>query len=72
MKKLLTLFILLLVLYTKAQVKIGNNPATINANSLLELESTDKGFLPPRVALNGISFSFPVKNFKDFKKPAEQ
>lgn len=60
MKKLLTLFILLLVLYTKAQVKIGNNPATINANSLLELESTDKGFLPPRVALNSISSVSPL------------
>src|SRR5688500_13587155 len=35
-----------------AQVKIGDNPNTINANSLLELESTNKGFLPPRVALN--------------------
>jgi hypothetical protein len=60
MKKLLTLFILLLVLYTKAQVKIGNNPATINSNSLLELESTDKGFLPPRVALNSISSVSPL------------
>ncbi|MBA3682118.1 MAG: hypothetical protein H0W73_13315 [Bacteroidetes bacterium] len=35
-----------------SQVKIGDNPNTINANSLLELESSNKGFLPPRVALN--------------------
>jgi hypothetical protein len=60
MKNLLTIFILLSVLYTKAQVKIGNNPATINSNSLLELESTDKGFLPPRVSLNSISSVSPL------------
>lgn len=33
----------------KAQVKIGNNPATIENSSLLELESTDKGLLLPRM-----------------------
>ena len=60
MKKLLTLFILLLVLYTKAQVKIGNNPSTIDANSLLELESTNKGFLPPRVAINNATSVSPL------------
>src|SRR3989338_1308643 len=43
-----------------AQVKIGDNPNTINANSLLELESTDKGFLPPRVALNSLTSSAPL------------
>lgn len=32
-----------------AQVKIGDNPATINSSSLLELESTDKGILIPRL-----------------------
>lgn len=32
-----------------AQVKIGDNPATINNSSLLELESTDKGILIPRM-----------------------
>lgn len=34
-----------------AQVKIGDNPTTINAGSVLELESTNKGLLMPRVAL---------------------
>src|SRR6185295_7470388 len=43
-----------------AQVKIGDNPGTINANSLLELESTDKGFLPPRVALNSLTSVSPL------------
>ncbi|MCH8490946.1 MAG: fibrobacter succinogenes major paralogous domain-containing protein [Oceanicaulis sp.] len=32
-----------------AQVKIGNNPTTIDASSVLELESTTLGFLPPRM-----------------------
>ena len=32
-----------------AQVKIGDNPATIDASALLEVESTSKGFLPPRM-----------------------
>lgn len=58
MRKLLTLVILLVTGILQAQVKIGNNPNTINANSLLEMESTNKGLLPPRVALaslNGVS-----------------
>lgn len=33
------------------QVKVGDNPTTINANSALEIESTNKGFLLPRVEL---------------------
>lgn len=43
-----------------AQVKIGDNPNTINANSMLELESTNKGFLPPRVALNSLTSTSPM------------
>lgn len=43
-----------------AQVKIGDNPNTINANSMLELESTNKGFLPPRVPLNSLTSSAPM------------
>jgi hypothetical protein len=43
-----------------AQVKIGNNPNTINANSLLELESTTKGFLAPRVAINDLNSVSPL------------
>jgi hypothetical protein len=60
MKKLLSVLLLLSALYAQAQVKIGNNPSTIDANSLLELESTNKGFLPPRVALNSISSVSPL------------
>jgi hypothetical protein len=32
-----------------AQIKLGDNPGTIDANSLLELESTTKGLLFPRL-----------------------
>ena len=34
-----------------AQLKVGNNPTTINSSAVLEAESTNKGFLPPRIAL---------------------
>jgi len=50
----------LLTICASAQVKIGDNPNTINANSLLELESTNKGFLPPRVALNSTASVAPL------------
>lgn len=60
MKKLLLIPILMICAFVQAQVKIGNNPGTIDANSLLELESTNKGFLPPRMALNSISSVTPL------------
>ena len=60
MKKLFTILLLLLVMFAQSQVKIGNNPNTIDPNSLLELESTNKGFLPPRVALNDASLVAPL------------
>jgi hypothetical protein len=60
MKKLFTAFFLMLCFFANAQVKIGNNPNTIDVNSLLELESTNKGFLPPRVALNSITSVSPL------------
>lgn len=59
-KLLATLLFLLYTLYTQAQVKIGNNPNSIDANSLLELESTNKGFLAPRVTLTSISSVSPL------------
>jgi|TARA_B110000902_G_scaffold81653_1_gene96892 hypothetical protein len=42
----------------QAQIKIGDNPTVINAASVLELESTNKAFLPPRMTeaqMNAIS-----------------
>jgi uncharacterized protein (TIGR02145 family) len=48
--KLIILFIL--GLFTEgafAQVKVGNNPTSINASAALEIESITKGFLLPRM-----------------------
>ena len=48
--KLIILFIL--GLFTEgafAQLKVGNNSTSINASAALEIESTDKGFLLPRM-----------------------
>lgn len=63
MKKLIHLLICFLALslnQLSAQVKIGDNPGTINSNSILELESTNKGFLPPRVALIHVDSMTPL------------
>jgi len=61
MKKFFTILLFLCgTLALKAQVKIGDNPSSINSNSLLELESTNKGFLPPRVALNNAASVAPL------------
>jgi hypothetical protein len=52
MKNILAILSLVTVGFTaQAQVKIGDNPTTINGGSLLELESTNKGLLMPRVSL---------------------
>jgi hypothetical protein len=50
MKKLTFLFVALLVSFvTFAQVKISTGGGNPNASSMLEVESTTKGFLPPRM-----------------------
>lgn len=48
---------------TFSQVKIGDNPKTINADAMLEVESNSKGILLPRIALKSTSTSFPLKSF---------
>ena len=48
-KRFLVFIVLLLGFSLHAQVKIGNNPTSINSSALLEMESTSKGFLPPRM-----------------------
>jgi len=45
------LLLVTLRVVTISQVKIGDNPTSLNINSVLELESTNKGLLIPRVAL---------------------
>ena len=51
---------LLLGLFAYAQVKFGNNPTVINANSLLELESLNKGLLLPRIPLTQTILAAPL------------
>ena len=40
----------------KAQVKIGGDPAVVDPNAILELESNRKGFLLPRLDAAGFTF----------------
>jgi hypothetical protein len=49
MKQLFLAAALLVIGFLNAQVKIGDNPTSLNAASLLELESTTQGLLPPRM-----------------------
>lgn len=46
-----------------AQVKIGDNPTTINPNSILELENTSKGLLLPRLNLVATNNPAPTNAF---------
>lgn len=48
-EKLLIIMIALVGSASFAQVKIGNNVTIVDSSSVLELESTTKGFLPPRL-----------------------
>ncbi len=52
--KMLRIFLILSITFlgvqqTFAQIKIGDNPGTIDPNAVLDLESTNKGFLLPRM-----------------------
>jgi len=46
-----------------SQLKIGNNPALLNSNSALEIESGNKGLLLPRLSLNSTTSTTPLNNF---------
>lgn len=59
-KTLLVLIVTLSFSYAKAQMKLGNNPTTTNSNALLELETTNKGLLLPRVALTSTTAFVPL------------
>ena len=62
MKKIIiyTLSLVSLMGSIQAQVKIGDNVSTLNANSILELESTSKGLLISRVALTNTTSASPL------------
>jgi hypothetical protein len=46
---LVVFYIFCLNIYFFSQVKVGENPSNINSSAVLEIESTNKGFLPPRM-----------------------
>ncbi len=46
-----------------SQLKIGENPKSINADAILDVESTNKGFLLPRIGLVSTNVSTPLKKF---------
>jgi hypothetical protein len=54
--------IFLMQYVAKSQVKIGDNPTQIDSASLLELESTNKGFVLPRVSLVDLGSPFPLSS----------
>ncbi len=43
-----------------AQIKVGNNPQSLNEDAILEIESANKGVLLPRVALTDVTSSAPL------------
>ena len=59
-------FLVVLLSYSPtlfSQVKIGDNPKSINGDAMLEVESTNKGILLPRIALKSTTSSSPLKSF---------
>lgn len=46
-----------------SQVKIGNNPTIVNPNAILEIESSNKGLLLPRLALTATNNPYPLNAF---------
>ena len=59
-KKYFTILFIFLAILASAQVKIGVNSTVVNPNSLLELESNDKGLLLSRVALTSTNSFLPL------------
>lgn len=48
---------------SNAQIKIGENNVSINADAMLEIESKNKGILLPRVSLVSTTSALPLKAF---------
>ena len=49
MKKIIFLISMFFVLVMSAQVKVGDNPTTVHSSAMLQVDSSTKGFLPPRM-----------------------
>ncbi len=61
-----TLLILINFIFSNnvlSQIKIGENPRSINPDAMIEVESSNKGFLLPRVSLKSLSSPTPLKYF---------
>lgn len=53
-RKLTSFFFLFGIVFSSiSQIKIGDNPSTTHGSTVLEIESTNKGVLIPRIALTG-------------------
>jgi hypothetical protein len=59
-KMYLSVLLLFCLLFVNAQNKLGDEPATINSSSLLELQSTNKGLRLPRIALTDLKTWSPL------------
>ena len=46
-----------------AQSKLGDNPVSINPDAILEMESTNKGMLLPRMGLTATNSAAPLSSF---------
>lgn len=46
-----------------AQIKVGQNPTSLNPNAILEMESNNKGLLLPRLALVAVTNPAPLTAF---------
>jgi hypothetical protein len=56
----LSILLLFCLMTAKAQNKIGDNPNTVTSSSVLELESTNKGFRLPRLVLTDLKVWSPL------------
>jgi hypothetical protein len=59
-KMYLSVLLLFCLFFVNAQNKLGDEPATINSSSLLELQSTNKGLRLPRIALTDLKTWLPL------------
>lgn len=63
---LIVAMLITLIGYTQkavSQIKIGENNKSMNTDAMLEIESINKGFLLPRIALVSTTTSLPLKSF---------
>lgn len=54
---------LMMPFVSKAQLKVGDNPTVVNSSAILDVESTTKGVLLPRVALTARNSASPLSAF---------